>query len=236
MDAVFTDSYDKDFLLGTMMGPNAMRVTEEMTSFLPIKDGMRILDLGCGMGLSSIILAKKYNATVIAADLWISPTDNYKRFESLGLADRIMPVSVDATKGLPFAAGYFDMIVSVDAYHYFGADEAMLPSLVSLVKTGGYIAVAVPGLKRDLHNGEVPRELQPYLLPDMNFYSLSWWTELWGRADGLRLQHCREMDCLRRAWAEWLESPNPYAQRDIHMMEAEAGKYFSLVQLIGQKV
>ncbi len=33
MGAPFTDSYDRAFLLDTMIGPNAMRITEEMAGF-----------------------------------------------------------------------------------------------------------------------------------------------------------------------------------------------------------
>ena len=48
-----------EFLKETMMGPNAMRVTEELASHLTITENMRVLDLGCGKGLSSLLLAKK---------------------------------------------------------------------------------------------------------------------------------------------------------------------------------
>ncbi len=34
MNTPFTDNYDRAFLLDTMMGPNAMRITEEMANFL----------------------------------------------------------------------------------------------------------------------------------------------------------------------------------------------------------
>ena len=54
------------------MGPSVIRLLEEAN--LPLKKGMRILDLGCGKGLSSLYLAKEYDVTVFAADLWISPT------------------------------------------------------------------------------------------------------------------------------------------------------------------
>lgn len=235
MHTPFTDAYDKTFLLETMMGPNAMRITEELTSWLPMRAGLRILDLGCGMGISSILLAGKHGATVFAADLWIAPTDNFRRFEALGLSQLVIPLSVDATKALPFAEGYFDMIVCVDAYQYFGADPAMLPRLMTFVKPGGHIAVAACGLKEGFPEDYVPPELESYWQPDMNFHSLSWWRALWAGEPGVVPGHCREMDCLRRAWDDWLESPNPYAQRDIPMMRAEAGKYFALVQLIGRK-
>jgi len=46
MSTPFTDNYGRAFLLNAMMGPNAMRITEEMANFLSISPGMRILDLG----------------------------------------------------------------------------------------------------------------------------------------------------------------------------------------------
>lgn len=244
----FTDGYDKAFLLENMMGPNAMRVAEEMASFLTLRPGMRVLDLGCGMGISSILLAEKFGVTVFAADLWIPPTDNFRRFAALGLEARIIPLHVDATGTLPFAEGYFDVLFSVDSYQYFGADETMLPKLLPLVRPGGEVAVAVPGLLRELPPArkpwvgvsglEVPPELQPYWVQEMDgqFHSLPWWRALWEQTPGLRLGPCREMDCLRRAWADWLESPHPYARRDVSMMQAEGGKHFSLVQLCGQRM
>ncbi len=136
-----------EFLKATMMGPNAMRLAEELASHLNINENMRILDLGCGCGLSTLLLAKKYGASVFAADLWISPTENYERFESIGIDDKAVPIFADATKGLPFANGYFDLLFTVDAYHYFGDTAEMLPSLIPFVKKGGHIAVAIPGLK-----------------------------------------------------------------------------------------
>lgn len=157
MNTIFTDNYDKDFLLETMMGPNAMRITEELASFLPISPGMRILDLGCGMGISSILLAQKYDVNVFAADLWISPSDNAKRFANLGLDSKVFPFSVDATKEIPFAHEYFDMIISVDSYHYFGNNESMLPKLLPYVKEGGYVAIAVPGFIQDFSEKKIAR-------------------------------------------------------------------------------
>lgn len=236
MKTPFTDKYDMNFLLDTMMGPNAMRVTEELASYLPLAPGMRILDLGCGKGISSILLAEKYNVTVFAADLWITPTENAERFASLGLDTKIIPISVDATKEIPFAYEYFDMIVSVDSYHYFGNNESMLPKLSPYVKKGGLIAVAVPGFTGDYTRENMPEELLPYWVPGWNFYSCDWWRKLWEKEPGIEITECRNMDSCEQAWKEWLKSPNPYAQGDIPMMEAGGWKYFSLVQMVGRKV
>ena len=82
------------------MGPSVIRLLDEAN--LPRKKGMRILDLGCGKGLSSLYLAKEYDVTVFAADLWISPTENYEFFRSLGIEEQIFPIYADANT-LPFA-------------------------------------------------------------------------------------------------------------------------------------
>jgi cyclopropane fatty-acyl-phospholipid synthase-like methyltransferase len=226
-----------EFLKANMMGPNAMRVAEELASYLNINEDMRILDLGCGCGLSTLFLTKKYGASVFAADLWISPTENYERFQSIGIDDKTVPISVDATKGLPFANGYFDLLFTVDAYHYFGDTTEMLPSLIPYVKKGGYIAVAVPGLKNEFGKN-VPHEMQPFWNDEMErtLHSLDWWKDLWSKAKGIEIVDSREIACCKQAWDEWLTSPNPYAINDIAMMKAENGKYYNLVQLIAKVI
>lgn len=45
-----------------------------------------ILDLGCGKGLTSLILAKETNALIFANDLWIDKKDNESRFKSWNLS------------------------------------------------------------------------------------------------------------------------------------------------------
>ncbi|MGI6005544.1 MAG: SAM-dependent methyltransferase [Christensenellales bacterium] len=226
----FTGHYDRQLLLEYMMGPNAMLICEEMADGLDIRPGMRILDLGCGMGLSSILLAGKCKAKVTAADLWIDPTDNFLRFKAQGFEDHIFPVSVDATKDIPFARGYFDMLLCIDAYHYFGSNREMLPRLAAFVRPGGTIAMAIPGLKKDFENG-IPPELQPFLREDMNFYSRHWWKDLWEGESGVEVMLCRDMPCHDEAWSDWLLSPNPYARQDVEMMKAEAGLYFATIQI-----
>ncbi|MDR0766871.1 MAG: methyltransferase domain-containing protein [Methanosarcinales archaeon] len=221
-----------------------MRIAEEMALYLDIRDNMRILDLGCGAGLSTLFLVEKYSVNVFAADLWIPPTENYERFQSVGIDDKAVPVSVDATKGLPFAHEYFDILFSVDSYHYFGDTPEMLPSLIPFVKKGGYIAISIPGLKYEFGEN-VPDEMKPFWNePEVarTIRSLDFWRELWSREKGIEVVDIREMLCCKQAWDEWLDGYHPglpYANEiaeGIKMMEAEGGKYFNLIQLIAKVI
>ena len=236
-DRFMSDDENLGFLKAAMMGPNAMRVSEELASRLNIDGTMRVLDLGCGRGLSTLLLVKKYGASVFAADLWISPTENCERFRSLGIDDRAVPISVDATKGLPFANGYFDLLFTVDAYHHFGDTAEMLPSLIPFVKKGGYIAVAIPGLKYEFGKN-VPADMLPFWNNDMErtLHSLEWWQALWQQAEGIEMVDSREMACCSQAWKEWLTAYHPVVAEDIKMMAAEGGKYFNLLQLIAKVI
>ena len=96
--------FDRDFLLATMMGPNCVRFAEELTANIPLSPHMRVLDLGCGMGLSSIYLARTFGVRVFAADLWIKPSDNFARFRDFGLEDAVIPRRAEG-HALPFGEG-----------------------------------------------------------------------------------------------------------------------------------
>lgn len=48
-----------------------------------INKGMRVLDLGCGKGLTSVFLAEEFGVQVFAVDLWTTATENYNRLRKL---------------------------------------------------------------------------------------------------------------------------------------------------------
>jgi cyclopropane fatty-acyl-phospholipid synthase-like methyltransferase len=223
-----------EFLKENMMGPNCVRILEELSRDFALKPGSRVMDLGCGKGLTSIYLATEFDVQVYATDLWITATENYARFRELGLADRIVPIHADALN-LPYAEGFFDGIVSVDSYHYFGTGENFIgQSLVPLVKKEGFIAVAMPGLQKEFEGGAVPPALAPYWQEDMNFHSAAWWKELWSKENSIEIMHSRSMDCHRKAWEDWLQCDNPYAKSDIGFIEADDGRYIDTVEIVAR--
>src|SRR5476649_1452501 len=87
-----SSNYDGRWILDNMMGPQVLWLAEHLSEVLELKPGMRVLDLGCGKAISSIFLAKEFGVQVVAADLWIEPSENARRIEAAAVADRIVPV------------------------------------------------------------------------------------------------------------------------------------------------
>jgi len=246
MSNIFSNKFVADeknlaLLKETMWGPNGVRQAEELASHFTITKDMKILDLGCGMGLSSLYLVQEYGANVFATDLYADPTENHERFQTLGIADKIIPMLLDAAQPLPFAKGYFDVIFSVGAYNMFGDNEEMLPNFIPYVKKGGYIAVAFPGLKYDFGEN-VPPEMQRFWdVPEVARYvrGIEWWRELWSKTAGIEIINISEQACHDIAWEEYLSSRNPSIEEekwDLDMMAAEDGKYFNTIQLIAKVI
>ena len=171
--------YDPQWLIDNVMGPHLLWLMEWLWPALDLPPGARVLDLGCGTALTSIFLAREYDADVVAADLWVDPTDNWPRIAAAGCAGRLLPLRVEA-HDLPFAEGYFDAVVSIDAYHYFGTDERYLAYLSRFLAPGGRIGIAMPGLVTEFDDDQVPEHLRSEWEPDFwTFHSPRWWRQLW---------------------------------------------------------
>ena len=80
------------------MGPNPVKLEEELLHGSRIAPGAVVCDLGSGTGLTSVFMAKEYGFTVYAADLWSDPDENRRFFRRMGLSDgQVIPVKSDAT-------------------------------------------------------------------------------------------------------------------------------------------
>lgn len=225
-------SPDPRFLQENMMGPNAWRIAQELTANLPLQPGMRVLDLGCGRGVTTVFLAQTFGVQVFAVDLWTSATENFARFQQAGIAHLTVPLQLDALR-LPFAEGFFDAVVSVDAYHYFGNNDTYFKStLKPVVKKGGTVAIAFPGMKYEVHKN-IPEEMKPFWEPEAleMWHSIDWWKPKF--EPYLHSFQISEMDCFDQAWQEWLSCSNPYAVEDHQMMQQDHGRFMNLIKLTG---
>jgi SAM-dependent methyltransferase len=104
---------------------------------------------------------------------------------------------------LPFADGFFDAAVSLDAYHYFGTDDLYLGNYYrKLIRPGGRFGIVVPGLVRELGEEGVPAHLQPNWEWDWcSFHSPQWWQRHWQKTPGVTVE---QADLLPEGWQHWL--------------------------------
>ena len=78
-------------------------------------------------------------------------TNDYLNIYQLkNVLNNIIPIKAEA-HALPFANNFFDVIVAVDSYGYFGTDDLYLSDITSFLKPEGIIAAALPGLMQAIH-------------------------------------------------------------------------------------
>jgi 2-polyprenyl-3-methyl-5-hydroxy-6-metoxy-1,4-benzoquinol methylase len=96
--------------------------------------GRRVLEIGCGMGLHSELLARA-GARLSAIDL--SPTSveaTQRRFELKGLAGEIRQADAEA---LPFADGTFDFVWSWGVIHHSSRTARIVREIRRILKPSG---------------------------------------------------------------------------------------------------
>jgi cyclopropane fatty-acyl-phospholipid synthase-like methyltransferase len=229
------EKYNKNFVAQNLMGPNVLVLLEELLESIPIKPDMRVLDLGCGRALSSIFLAKEFGVQVFAVDLWIGATDNYQRLQQMGVDNSVIPIHADAHQ-IPFADEYFDAVISVDVYQYFGYKDGYYDKyLRPILKKDALVAIAIPGMKYELHDN-VPEQMKPFW-PDEaleTWHSINWWKEKF--ENKLNDLEIKEMTTFNDAWQDWMSTDNPYAVGDREMMAADNGRYMNLISITGRSI
>ena len=237
MNYPLSEKYMTADLMAKIMGPNPIKLEEELLTDHHIPKGATVCDLGSGQGLTSIFLVKEYGFKVYAADLWSDPEVNRRFFSSMGLSEeQIIPVKADA-ENLPFEQGFFDAVVSTDSYNYFGRDPEYLDGkLLPFVKPGGYIYITVPGMKKDCHD-DLPPELLLSWTPEQLDYlhDTSYWKSIADQCKGADVLEISEMESNDEVWADWLKQENEYAVGDRKAMEAGGGKYLNFIKIVLRK-
>ncbi len=237
--------YDADWVVKGWMGPNVLWLTEWLCEKIDLKPGMRVLDMGCGKALSSIFLAREFGVHVWANDLWISATENWQRIKEAGLEDRVIPIHAEA-HALPYAEGFFDAIVSLDSYQYYGTDDLYLPSFIKFLKPGGQIGIVVPGLNREI-SGLPPEHLTRIAENGGHFWedecwcfhTAAWWQRHWSKC--AVVQHV-VADVNPNGVPDWIQYENACEQAGtllfpsvVEFLEADGGRYIALVRVVGRR-
>jgi cyclopropane fatty-acyl-phospholipid synthase-like methyltransferase len=231
-------SYDAVWMLENVMGPNPLWLAEALSYVMGLQPGSRVMDLGCGRATSSIFLAREFQLQVWATDLWIGASDNWKRICAANMQQQVFPIHAEA-HALPFANGFFDAIVSLDAYHYFGTDDLYIGYISQFVRPGGTIGIVVPGVLHEL-NGQLPSHLASRWLWDWwSFHSPSWWRRHWEKTGLLDVEVADTIPDGWQHWLKWLEvcmeEGYPSSQDEMDILRLDAGRTLGFTRVVGHR-
>lgn len=236
-----SSEYDAEWLLSLDMGPNPLWLLEDLASDLSIEPGSRVLDLGSGKGATSVFLAREYDVEVWATDLWVAADVADATFRAAGVGDQVHAVNADA-RHLPFPEAYFDVVVSIDSWEYFGTDDHFLPYLSSFIKPSGQLGVATPAMANDVRDlGQIPAHIDRLVgWEAMAWHPPSWWRQQWELTGLVEVTAAR---LQATGWHDWLlwaralfEGGNESVRGTIEMLEADAAELLTFALVTGRRL
>jgi 2-polyprenyl-3-methyl-5-hydroxy-6-metoxy-1,4-benzoquinol methylase len=118
-----------------------------------LKEGAKILDVGAGAGVISLVF-RKMGFDVYAIDTWEEYDEKYdnrmgikediiERLEVAGIHLRYCNILKD---GFPFAADNFDVILLLDVIEHLSAPKTCLQEIKRVLRKNGYLVITTPNL------------------------------------------------------------------------------------------
>ena len=229
-----SSKYDPQWIIDNHMGSHCLWLTEALVKNMDLKPCMRILDLGCGKALSSVFLAKEFDAEVWAYDLRVNANDNWHRIKEAGVEKSVFPIKGNALE-MPFANEFFDAVISINSIWSYGTNEDFVDEhLARVIKPSGQIGVVIPGMFNEL--SEPPEYLKPHWHTDFDSYhSPAWWIDLWEKAKSINIEVIDSFDNKEgvRIWRDfgWILDPN----ESEGLMGVDEGRNITFLRLLAKK-
>ena len=145
-------------LLGESFHPGGNRLTRQLAEQTLVGPGSRVLDVACGPGNSTRLLADEFGATVTGVDYSEPLLQTARQISAAaGLSQRVDFQHADAQQ-LPCADQEFDVVFCECALCTFADAPRALAEMLRVLKPGGRLA-----LSDIIINAPLPQELQSTL-------------------------------------------------------------------------
>ncbi|MFZ3047621.1 MAG: DVU_1556 family methyltransferase [Desulfatirhabdiaceae bacterium] len=130
-----------DRLLGDTLRPGGLDLTHRLAAAAGIGKAMKVLDIACGKGTTTLFLAREYKCQVTGIDLseqMISRAESKVAAE--GPSGMIHFCRGDA-ENLPFPGKFFDVVVSECAFSLMPDKEKAAREIHRVLRRGGRLAM-----------------------------------------------------------------------------------------------
>lgn len=151
---------------------------ERILSFLPVRAGMCILDLGAGSGYLTFALAERFpDAEVTGLDIVEKALEENRQKAAAAQLRNIRFVSYDGTV-FPFADGAFDLVVSRYALHHFPEPDRSIAEVRRVLAAGGHFFLSDPAPDPGDSAGFVDAFMRVKQDGHIRFYTQDEWKQL----------------------------------------------------------
>jgi cyclopropane fatty-acyl-phospholipid synthase-like methyltransferase len=119
-----------------------VKENEVVASYLNLKPGMKILDLGCGIGGTAMFMAKRYGVNVVGVTLDPNQVEiGEKLIKKHGLQTRVVVKEMDFMN-LSFENNYFDGVYGIESVCYAYPKTQLFKHVIKTLKPGGKFVIA----------------------------------------------------------------------------------------------
>lgn len=176
--------FENSFAIGDFYNKQTQdeQYLESILAFLPLTNGMKILDLGIGSGYLSFTIAQKFPAvTIIGLDI----------VEKALVANRIRAMKENIKNigfvtydgcDFPFEDNEFDMVVTRYALHHFPDIQKSISEVSRVIKPGGFLFISDPTPNDNDVNRFVDDYMQLKKDGHIKFYTKKEWEQICGKA------------------------------------------------------
>lgn len=120
----------------------AERLCQRLCDAAGIRDGMRVLDVGCGIGGTLASLNERFtHLDMVGVNLDARQLERAEELVKPGNGNRVRFVWADACR-LPFERRAFDAVLAVECIFHFGSRSAFLQGAARSLVPGGRMAVS----------------------------------------------------------------------------------------------
>ncbi len=153
--------YESDLvraLLGNVLHPGGLALTEHLGTLLGLTPTDRVLDVACGRGASAVFVAERFGCHVTGLDYGLKNIAAARAHAlEKGLSERTAFRQGDAER-LPFAGRSFDGVISECSFCTFPDKATAAAELARVLRPGGRL-----GLTDMTVDGELPPRLEGLL-------------------------------------------------------------------------